>query len=126
MGPDYQPTVTRSKVRVIAQRAVAPAVPPLPLFPSHEELLPPTSSGQITSESDSEKSQSGYLQSMLAAIDVLARVLSARMILLLSVGGALGMAYLAMENPSTMTIAIQGVYDLTIVGPLVWLTATRN
>ena len=126
MGPDYQPTVTRSKVRVIAQRAVAPAAPPLPLFPSHEELPPLTSSGQITSESDSGKSQNGYLQSMLAAIDVLARVLSARIILLLSVGGALGMAYLAMENPSTTTIAIQAVYDLTIVGPLVWLTATRN
>lgn len=117
MGPDFPPTAQRSRVRVLSQRE---AVPELPLD------SPPTSSPSMSSPETSPNSPSDYQMRLLAVLDGIARVLGARMILLLAVLGGIALAYLATVTATQMTIAVVVTYNLTIVCPLIWLTAMRN
>lgn len=63
---------------------------------------------------------------MMATLTTIAALLAVRMLLLLSVVGAFGLAYLAMQQATAMTLAVCIAFDVLIVCPLVWLHVTRG
>jgi len=126
MALDSPHTAMPSSLRVLSERSVPSPTPPPLSFPSladdHQTDQQPRST---TSGPTSTPLPQVYPQAMLAAFDVIAKVLAARLILLLSVFGAFALAYLATTNPSNLTLAMAGIYNLTVVAPLIWLTAMR-
>lgn len=62
---------------------------------------------------------------ILAAMAGLGALLVVRLMLLLAAVGAFALAYMAMNQPTWMALAVLGTYALTIVGPLVWLSTRR-
>jgi hypothetical protein len=74
----------------------------------------------------SRPSATDFQRQMLVALHTISLILAARFILLLAVCGACLLAYLAVSSPDLMKTIALGVYNLTVLGPLVWLTATRN
>jgi hypothetical protein len=52
-------------------------------------------------------------------------ILSARLILLVGVGGATFLTWLALREPDPYRLAVLGVYAAVVVVPLVWLAARR-
>lgn len=64
---------------------------------------------------------------ILAALNGLGAVLAVRMMLLLAVVGAFALAWQAMSGGAAIAaIWILGVYAVTIVAPLVWLSTQRT
>lgn len=125
MELDFPTTERRSTVRVIAQRGIPEQ--PMPYSQLAPGALASVSSPPIpNSDPTSSPSQTVYQTQMLATFDVIAKILSTRIILLLSVLGGFVMAYLAMANPINLTLATAAIYNLTVIGPLIWLTATRS
>ena len=123
MALGSQDTGTHSRLRVLAEReAMMP--PPQLSFPS---LADDHQSGRTPTPSEATLTQSPrvYPEAVLATFDVISRVLAARVILLLSVSGSFVLAWMAMQNPTNLAIIIAAVYNVTIVAPLVWLTAMR-
>jgi hypothetical protein len=62
---------------------------------------------------------------MLGAINVLALVLAARLILLVAVCGAIGLAYLSLIEPDPYRLGALAIYSTVIVVPLIWLSTHR-
>jgi hypothetical protein len=115
-GPDFPPTDQRSRVRILSQRTI----------PEAGQEPQPATSFHPSSDQSSQSLPSDYQTRILAALDAIARVLGARVILLLAVLGGFALAYLAMATPTNLTIAVVAIYNLTVIGPLIWLTAMRN
>lgn len=61
----------------------------------------------------------------MGAINVLATLLAVRLTLLVSVGGAISLTWLAVQQPDPYRLAALGVYAGVVVVPLVWLAARR-
>lgn len=59
----------------------------------------------------------------MGTVNVLAAILAVRLILLVAVGGAIFLAWLAADNP--YRIAAVGVYTASVVLPVVWLSSRR-
>ena len=64
-----------------------------------------------------------YRAQAMATVNVLASVLSVRLTLLVSVGGAIGLTWLAVRDPDPYRLAALGVYAAVVVVPLVWLSS---
>jgi len=65
-----------------------------------------------------------YIAGVMGAFNALALVLSARLIVLVAVAGAIGLTYLALERPDQWnTLAGLGAYLLGFVVPAVWLAS---
>ena len=62
---------------------------------------------------------------MLGALSFASAVLAARLILLVSVCGAIALSYLALTNPDPYRLGALSIYALVVVVPLVWLSARR-
>lgn len=62
---------------------------------------------------------------VMGAVNVLAVVLAIRLILLVSVGGGIGLTWLALQNPDPYRLATLAVYCAVVVLPTVWLAGTR-
>jgi hypothetical protein len=62
---------------------------------------------------------------MLGALNVAVAILAVRLILLVGVIGAIGVAYLVLREPDPYRLAALGVYAGVVVVPLIWLTARR-
>jgi hypothetical protein len=58
---------------------------------------------------------------VIGALNVLAMVLAARMILAIAVLGAIGLAMVALKSESPIHLAALGLYTVTVILPLVWL-----
>lgn len=56
----------------------------------------------------------------------IATVVSARLILLLAGIGAFVLAFLSLPNPSTAALMVNGIYDLVVFVPLIWLYASKG
>lgn len=61
----------------------------------------------------------------MGSLNVLALVLAIRLTLLVSVGGAISLTWLALREPDPYRLAALGVYAAVVVVPLVWLAGRR-
>lgn len=62
---------------------------------------------------------------MLGALNVVTAVLAVRLILLVSVCGAIALAYLALTQPDPYRLGALAIYAVVVVLPMVWLSARR-
>jgi hypothetical protein len=62
---------------------------------------------------------------VLGALNVIVLVTAVRLILLVCVCGAIGLAYLALEAPDPYRLGMLAIYTLLVVGPMVWLSSRR-
>ena len=116
METALQNTETTSKVRLISQEEVrARALPQSLQTPQPEPDLP-------RSRSDF---QTQVLATMTALMGTIGSLLAARLIMLLSTMGAFVLAYLTIQNPDPMRLAACLVYDIFVMGPLVYLTIRK-
>jgi hypothetical protein len=60
---------------------------------------------------------------LLGALNAATAILAVRLILLVSVCGAVALAYLALHDPDPYRLGALGVYAVLVVVPLIWLSA---
>lgn len=98
---------------------VADAPPPAPLYPSRRRApavqepapAPPTPMGEV----------------MLLSLQATASLLTIRIMLLLAVIGAVAVAgCVGVWRPSVIGVITLVLYNLTVIGPLVWLARGKN
>ena len=85
-----------------------------------------TTASQMTAMTRSvQTSDAGgaYLKGAMGAINVLSQVLAARLIVLIAIVGAIGLAWVALANPDPYRIAVLGAYLLAGLVPCVWLSS---
>ena len=63
---------------------------------------------------------------MLASLTAIATLLSARFLLLMAGIGAFTLAFLSVGDPNGMKLAVNGIYDMFVFCPVVWLYVTRG
>ena len=61
----------------------------------------------------------------MGALTIVSAILAVRLTLLVSVCGAIALAYLALENPDPYRLGALAVYAGVVVVPLIWLAARR-
>lgn len=64
-----------------------------------------------------------WRQGIIASLNVAALILSARLILMFAVFGAIALTWLALQKESPIHLAAIGLYAITTVCPLVWLAS---
>ena len=62
---------------------------------------------------------------MMGALNVLTAVLSARLVVLVAVSGAIALTVLALETPDPYRLGALGIYALGVVVPSIWMACTR-
>jgi hypothetical protein len=62
---------------------------------------------------------------VLGALNLATAILAVRLTLLVSVGGAIGVAFLVLRDPDPYRLAALGIYAAVVVVPLIWLAARR-
>jgi hypothetical protein len=62
---------------------------------------------------------------VLGALNLATAILAVRLTLLVSVGGAIGVAYLVLKEPDPYRLGALAVYAGVVVVPLIWLAARR-
>ena len=67
-----------------------------------------------------------FLQQMLAVMTAIAALLAVRFLLLLTALGAFFLAFLTIQNPDGMKLAVNAAYDLLVFGPTVYLHITKG
>jgi hypothetical protein len=65
--------------------------------------------------------RSMFVTEMVPVLAAMASVLQARLLLMLAVIGAFALTFLIVGNPDQMKILTVAIYDICIVGPLVFL-----
>ena len=60
---------------------------------------------------------------VLGALNLAARVLAVRLILLLATIGAAGLTWMALAEHDPLRLIAVGIYTLTVVVPLIWLSS---
>jgi hypothetical protein len=61
----------------------------------------------------------------MGALNVISVVLAVRLTLLISVSGAIALAYLALGEPDPLRLGALGIYAGVVVVPLIWLASRR-
>ena len=64
-----------------------------------------------------------WKQAVMATLNVLILVISARLILLIGVSGAIGLTMLTLANPDPYRLGGLAIYCLVVVLPSIWLAA---
>lgn len=72
------------------------------------------------------RSNPAFLQEVLAVLTGIAMLLSARLLLLLAATGAFVITYLAVQSPETGRLLASLIYDLCVLGPLVYLFIVKG
>lgn len=62
---------------------------------------------------------------VLGALNVIVLVTAVRLILLVSVCGAIALTYLALANPDPYRLIALGIYAGVVVVPMTWLSSRR-
>lgn len=70
-------------------------------------------------------SRAAFRSAVIGTVNVLLIVLAIRLILLVAVGGAVALTFLAMQTPDLWRVVAAAVYAITIVCPLIWLSGRR-
>jgi len=60
---------------------------------------------------------------VLGAVNVLTKVLAARLIVLVGVAGGIALAWLALSDPDPLRLGVLAIYAIFVVGPSVWLAS---
>jgi hypothetical protein len=63
---------------------------------------------------------------VMGAFNVLAVVLAVRLILLVAVGGAIGLAWLALQQPDPYRLGALAIYCAVVVLPTIYLAGSRS
>jgi hypothetical protein len=69
--------------------------------------------------------RSAWKAGVLGALNLATAILAVRLTLLVSVGGAIGVAFLVLRDPDPYRLAALAVYAGVVVVPLIWLAARR-
>ena len=78
------------------------------------------------SEPASPASSQAFHMQMMAVMKAIAYVLSARLLLVLSTAGAFVLAFLTTKDPDVMRLVGNVIYDVLVLGPLVYLTLQKG
>lgn len=62
---------------------------------------------------------------VMGALNLIVAVVAVRIILLIAVGGAIWLTYLALQAADPMRLVALGVFCVTVVIPSVWLAVVR-
>ena len=118
-------------VRIISER---PAIPPtdsaitspapvVDAEPWQPDTEPSTSRATAPG---SPTSRPEYLNQMTATFSAISMVLAARMLVLLALIGAFTLAMMTVTEPSNNRLIANGIFDVLVFLPLVWLYAARG
>ena len=64
-----------------------------------------------------------WQQAVIGSLNVATKILAVRLILLLAVIGAVGLTLIAVQKNDPARLIAVGVYTITVVLPVVWLTS---
>jgi hypothetical protein len=99
-----------------------------------DEMLPmqqpmPTATPSRTRSTESSAASRpenlAYRAAVIGAVNVLLRILSMRVILLISVVGGIGLAVVVLQQPDVLRLGVLGIYAVAIVIPVIWLASRR-
>ena len=62
---------------------------------------------------------------VMGTLSTVSAILAVRLTLLVSVCGAIALAYLTLENPDPYRLGALGTYAAVVVVPLIWLASRR-
>jgi hypothetical protein len=97
--------------------------PPPTTTQTSSNLSPPTQTTTTATQVQEMVSRAAWRQGVLGALQLAARVLAARAILLIATLGAIGLAYMAINAGDWIRLASLAVYLVGGVAPLVWLAS---
>ena len=118
------PPRSPSKVTLISERNVESASPP----PTTLNQLISAATGATTPTTTPQLSQeyvhrAAWKAGVLGTINVLIRVVSARAIVLVAVGGDIVLTSTALVSPDPWRLGALAIYSLAVVVPVVWLAS---
>jgi hypothetical protein len=118
MAQPSESTARPSRVRLLSERTISPSESDAPQtvtsYRAEPEARPST------------PSNGRFLEEMSAILATLAMMLSARLLLLLSVCGAFWLGWESIREPTSLKLMGAGSYDLLVVIPLVLLYYRRG
>lgn len=116
-------------MQVVAEREVADPEPAV-VTTTPQTTTSSISSSQRTTTSDALNaeliSRYAWRQSMLASLNVISLILAVRMILLVSVVGAVFLTYLALLEHDVLRLGALAIYCAVVVAPIVLLSYRRG
>lgn len=115
--PEAQPENSQARSRpmlLVAERQIPDPAPTI----SPQATTSPTSNQAAVEQANWKAGARG-------AINVLAAVLAVRLILLVATVGAIALAWLAAQEHDPYRLGALGAYTVTVVVPLIWLSARR-
>lgn len=121
-------TSSRRRMQVVAERVVAD---PEPAVVTTTATIPSSISSptQTTTSTDLNAeliSRYAWRQGLLGALAAINQVLAVRAVLLVSVLGAIFLAYLALAQDDVFRLGVLAVYCAVVVAPVVALTYRRG
>ena len=117
---NIRPLSTRQRLQMTAVVDREVESPP----PAEAASPTPTSTSSPRTEQVQELlSRAAWRAGVLGALQVAVFILAARAILLISVCGAICLAYLAIAQAEPLRLGAVGLYTLGVVLPLVWLAS---
>lgn len=125
------PITSRRRMQVVAEREVpdAPAVEPAGITTTPTTISSISSPAQTTTNTDLNAeliSRYAWRQGLLGALAAINQVLAIRAVLLVSVLGAIFLAYLALAQDDVFRLGVLAVYCAVVVAPIVALTYRRG
>ena len=127
---DMPITSNRRRMQVVAEREVAD---PEPAAATPMTMTPPSSISsqpQTTTTTDALNaellSRYAWRQGLFGALAAINQVLAIRAVLLVSVVGAIFLAYLALAQDDVFRLGVLAIYCAVVVAPVVALTYRRG
>lgn len=71
------------------------------------------------------QARAAWRAGVIGSLNVAATILAVRLILLISIGGAIALAWAALAQPDPMRLGALGIYLAGAVLPVVWLSGRR-
>lgn len=109
-----QPRPSRPMLLVAERQTPDPQPAPLPP-PSIVTTPPPAETQQIKA----------WRAGAIGAVNVIAAILAVRLTLLVGVAGAIGLTWLALQQPDPVRLIALGIYVVGTIPALTWLAGRR-
>lgn len=96
-------------------------------LPEQPSPSPQTSSTSATTTTPQPEfvHRAAWKAGVLGSLNVIFAIVAVRLILLVSVSGAIWLSWLALAQPDPYRLAALGIYAFVVVVPLVWLASRR-
>ena len=108
---------------LVGERKIPDAPGALP--PNSFQTMLSQTTGTTTPPSDEFIHRAAWKAGVMGAINVLVLVLSARLIVLVGVAGAIVLTIQALESPDLYRLGALGIYCVAVVCPSIWLAHSR-